>query len=221
MNLKFRKFILKNKKIVAMTLILLLLLHSSGLIRKTFTIMEGGKFDKLREDHIKNMEKALKDIKDSAKKLEEKQKEQGITEKEKRLTLELIDSYIDTIEQTLGRLVMRNHNDSIGFSGFSGPAKVMFATGQYIKNKMATHYGMKGGMWAGGRAQSMLDVSEKKNFFNAMNYYLDTVDRMKKFRDVVAKLKTIDGGKESLPEKSSGKSSEKSSEKSSSYFKLT
>ena len=99
MNLKIKKFILKNKKIVAMVLILLLLLHSSGLIRKTYTIIEGGKFDKLREDHIKNMEKALKGVKDSAKAIEEKQKEQGITEIDDMPIEKYMDSLIQEIKE--------------------------------------------------------------------------------------------------------------------------
>ena len=60
MNLKIKKFILKNKKMVAIGLLLLLLIHSSGVIRKTFTIIEGAEMKK--EDIIKKRDSNLKEM---------------------------------------------------------------------------------------------------------------------------------------------------------------
>lgn len=205
MNSKIKKFILKNKKIVAMILILLLLIHSSGLIRKTLTIIEGVKIDpiKKREANIKEMRKMLKSMEEHEKKLLKKQKDMGITEEEKRLTLQIIDKGITMAEQMYGMKLFRGDGNPYN------PATWLYNTQtKYIKGKLESIYSNK------KTAPEKVDINNS----HLGDFLIDGIERMKKIRNTIAKLKTVDGGKESLPDKSSERSSEKSEQFIASYY---
>lgn len=209
MNLKIKKFILKNKKLVAIGLLLLLLVHSSGLIRKTFTIIEGAEMTqediiKRRDSNLKEMRKILKNMKEQENKLLKKQKELGITEEEKRLTLQIIDKGIEMAEQMYGMMLFRDKG-----SPFPPPLSLLFTQSKYVKGKLESVFSDK---------KSAVEKVNINQGAHQQDYIIDGIERMKKIRNTIAKLKTIDGGSESLPDKSSGESSEGSSKKSGSWF---
>ena len=208
MNLKIKKFILKNKKMVAIGLLLLLLIHSSGVIRKTFTIIEGAEMKKediikKRDSNLKEMRKMVKNMEKEEKKLLKKQKELGITEEEKRLTLKIIDKGIEMAEQMYGMMLFRDKGNP-----FPPPLTLFFSQSKYVKGKLESVFSDKKSM----------PIKVDENSTHQMDFFIDGIERMRKIRNTIAKLKTIDGGSESLPDKSSGESSEGSSKKSGSWF---
>ena len=144
---------------------------------------------------VKNMEKEEKIIK--------KAKELGITEEEKRLTLKIIDKGIEMAEQMYGMMLFRDKGNP-----FPPPLTLFFSQSKYVKGKLESVFSDK-------KSQS---IKVNENSTHQMDFFTDGIGENAKDKEYNSKIKTIDGGSESLPDKSSGESSEGSSKKSGSWF---
>ena len=178
MNVKFKKFILKNKKLVAIGLLVLLLIHSSGFIQKTFTIIEGAEMTKKeaikrREANIKKMREILGKMEKEEKKLLKRQKELGITEEEKRLTLKIIDKGIYMAEQMYGIALFRDPKNP-----YSPPMWLLFSQSQYIKGKLESVLSDK------KSSPQKVDVNQA----HVHDYIIDGIERMQKIRNTIATI---------------------------------
>ena len=103
-------------------------------------------------------------------------------------------------EQMYGMVLFRDKGSS-----FNPALQLWFTQVQYVKGKLESVYSEK------KTQPQKVDINKA----HLGDFIIDGIERMRKIRNTIAKLKTIDGGSESLPDESSGGSSKKSS---SSFF---
>jgi hypothetical protein len=143
---------------------------------------------KLREKHIKYMEKMVKDQEESAEKMAKKAKLYGISKREKELTLKILDGIIKMLEQQGGMLIFRGKPNNKGeysssFSGYTPPLRVMMGALSNASLKMKQLYGVK----TKNPPKKVPD-----NEYTQFDMFFEWLERMKKVRKMVAKLDTID-----------------------------
>ena len=187
--MKFGRYIMKNKTYVIILLVSLLILHSSGLLDNLLglrekVLIEGAKGKKSekeqraeeRQKNIKRMKKSLSSIDREVAKLKKQQEIMGITSEERDLVLQIIDFQIRYFENIAGFLLFRsnkpgNFSMDTGTKIFFGAYTMAFQEFKNEKRKI-----------------------DHNNDVEVADVYVRMLDRMKRYREIVANMETIDGG---------------------------
>lgn len=143
---------------------------------------------KLREKHIKEMEKMVTQQEKDAEKMAKRAKLYGISKREKELTLKILDTMINSMEQQGGMLIFRGKPNNKGefsasFSGYTPPLRAMMGSIMNVQQQLKQLYGVK----TKNPPKNIPD-----NEFAQFDMLFEWAERMKKVRKMVAKLDTID-----------------------------
>lgn len=204
---------MKNKTYIIILLVSILVLHSSGLLDNLLglrekVLIEGAKGKKSekeiraeeRKKNIKRMKKALSSIDREVAQLKKQQEIMGITSEERDLVLRIIDFQIRYFENIAGFLLFRSNKP--GNFTMDTATKIFFGaytmSFQEFKNEKRK--------------------IDNNNDVQLADVYVRMLDRMKRYREIVANMEVVDGGDSGGGSSSGGGEKKKKKKKSGGMF---